>query len=624
MIHGHRCHLRHHSGTHLAPVLPGTSACVKLRRFIRSQLLVDQDHPETRNYLKSNAQICNENKRQVSRFPPYVIHPFSRFRKHWDLVIFVALASHMLLLAYDFSFLIFRPESSYRGAIVFDLFLCAILAAEIGLRFVTGYVVQDTNEIVLEPHRIAMNYLKSYRLVYNLLAVLPYIVLLDYFNRGYYQYEVTTYLLFVTYLYVINIFRFREIFAYFQTLPRMFQISEKKILVMKVVMNTIYVLHWSACLRYILPELSVVPEPRSEDILSLGNPLLRTDNFSVGHFLVDVHWRHFRNANFPDYPVQGERIIIEPPMYSEYLQFYYFNRPADERLYDRDFVLMKLDSIRKNATVANRYLVSLMATIKLSLQAGRDDSAGMHFIITALSTFLLVGGWIWFTYITLIMVRILSSSEVCQTRFEELVNEIKAYAFNKRLSSFREKKMLQHLDYRYRKNYFDEKAIVRILPDNFRRNIRMEVRRKFLKNIELFEDLPQELIEDIVDCLKYEIYLENDMIIEAGSIGDSLYLLASGTAAVYSRLGTELGHLFDGAHFGEISLLRSDHERSATIIALEDCEVYRLTYESFQQLIEPNSPLLLRMHKLAERKLAKETRFGGNVSEEEMYDNFLQ
>ncbi|XP_053681754.1 potassium voltage-gated channel subfamily H member 1-like [Sabethes cyaneus] len=624
MIHGHRCHLRHHSGTHLAPVLPGTSKWVKLCRFVRCQLLADQDHPETKNYLKSNAQICNENRRQVSSYPPYVIHPFSRFRKHWDLVMFVTLALHMLLLAYDFTFLIFRKESSYHGAIVFDLFLCAVLTVEICLKFITGYVVTDTNEIVLEPHRIAFNYMKSYRLVYDLLAVLPYIILLNYFNHGYYQYRVTAYLVFVTYLYVVNIFRFREIFAYFQTLPRIFQVSQKKILIMKVVMNTVYVLHWSSCLRYILPELSAVLEPNSEDVLSLGNPLFRTDNFSVGRFIVDVHWRHYRNQNFRDYPVDGERIIINPPEYSEYLRFYYFNRPADERLYDRDFVLWKLDNVRKNSTIANRYLASFMATLKLSLQAGRDDSVGLHFVNTVLSTFLLVGGWIWFTYIMLIMVRTIFSSEVCQTRFEELVNEIKAYALNKRLSGFLERKLLRHLDFRYRKNYFDEKAIVRMMPDNFRKNLRMEIRRKFLKNVELFEDLPESLIEDIVDSLKYEIYLENDVITEAGTIGDALYLLASGTVAVYSREGTELGHLFDGAHFGEISLLQPDHQRTATIIALENCEVYRLSHESFQQLIEPHSPLLLKMHKLAEKKLAKEMRNGENLSEEELYDNFLQ
>ncbi|XP_058835152.1 uncharacterized protein LOC131692238 [Topomyia yanbarensis] len=623
MIIGHQCTLRHHSATHLAPVLPGTSRWVKLKRYVRTLMLVDQKHPETKNYLKSYAQICNENKRQVAGCP-YVIHPFSRFRKHWDLVVFLALTMHLLILVFDFTFLIFNSVSSYESAIIFDLFLCGVLAVEIGLKFITGFVVEGTNEIVLEPKRIALNYLKYCRMIYDMVAALPLILALDYFNRSFYTYHTDGYLIFVLFLYAANIFRFLDIFRYFQTLPRSFRVSEKKMLIMKVVMHTFYVLHWSSCLRYILPQLAIVVEPNPNDFLSLGNPLFRTDNFSVGHFLVDVYWRHYRDMDSKRYPVPGHRIIIEPPTFQQYVRFYYFNRPVDDRVYDRSFVIMKLDAVRKNSTILDKYLASMMSTVKLSLHAGRDECAGLHFVNNLLSTFVLLGGWIWFTYIMLIMIRTIISAEISQTRYEEFVNEIKAFAFNTRLSDLVKWKMLRHFAFRFRKYYFNEHAIMKMMSDNLRRNIRMEICHNLLNNVELFHGLPQALMEDIVDKLKYEIYLEDDVIIKAGTLGDSLYMIASGTAAVYSRGGTELGHLIDGAHFGEISLLRKDQQRTATIVALEDCEVYRISFADFQNLIEPHSPLLLKMHKLADDKIVMEQKNRNSLSEEEAYDNFLQ
>ncbi|XP_055630415.1 uncharacterized protein LOC129771107 [Toxorhynchites rutilus septentrionalis] len=624
MIKGHHCTLRHHTTTHLPPILPGTSNWVKLIRCIRTILLVSPDHPETRNYLKSYTQIWNENKRQVGSYPPYIVHPFSAFRKHWEIVVFVVLALRLFLLAFDFSFLIFEKESYYDRAILFNLFLDSVLTLEIMLRFVTGYVVQGTNEIVLEPRRIAINYMKYGRVIYDLLLVLPYTLLLDYFNHQYYRYSVQIYLVFIIYLYAVNIFRYRDLFRYFQILPRSFRVSEKKILIMKLVMSTIHVLHWSACLRHILPELAIVFEPDPDDILGLVSAKSTDDNFSVGHFLVDAHWRHYRNQDYFHYPVKEGRTLVDPPSFESYKQYYLDHRPVDQLLFDRSYILLALDDIRKNSSIVDRYFASMMNTMQISLQAGRDDVAGEHFVNNVLTTFIVLGGWVWFTYILLIMIRSIMSSEISQTKFEEVVNEIKAYAFNERMSDVLEKKILRHLDCRYRMNFFNENAIMRTMSDNLRRSIRMETSLDLLRYVELFEGLPRTVVEDIVDNLKYQLYLENEVIVECGTEGDALYLIAHGTAAVYSANGTELGHLNDGAHFGDISILRQGHIRTATIVALEDCVIYRLSYETFQTLIEPYSHLLLDMQKLADEKIAKIQRNRNTLSEEDTYDNFLQ
>ncbi|XP_038111108.1 potassium/sodium hyperpolarization-activated cyclic nucleotide-gated channel 4 [Culex quinquefasciatus] len=624
MITGHRCALRYTSETHLAPILPGTSKWVKLKRFIRTLLLVSPNHPETKKYLKSFAQISNENKRQVGSYPPYIIHPFSTFRKYWHMVVFMALTLHLLTLAFDFTFLIFHDETYYSGAIRFDLFLCGILAIEIGLKFITGYVVPGTNEIVLDPRRIALNYLRYCRMVYELQRVLPYILLLDYFDRAYYQYRVESYLAFIIYLYAAHIFRFHEIYDYFKIIPRSLALGARTVLIIKLIMNTLYVLHWSACLRYILPELAFSLQRNSADVLNLVTMRFNVAHPNVNQFLTDIYWRHYRNQNNVSYPTDEPRIVIDPPVYDEYKKFYTVNRPVEQKIFDRTFMLIKLDEIRKNATIGDKYLASMMNTVKISLLAGRDNCAGIHFTNNILTTFLVLGGWIWFTYIMLIMIRSIQSSEQSQTKYEEVVNEFRAYGFNKRLSKSLKHRMLKHLECRYRKRYFNESTIMRMMSDNLRRSVRMEACYHLLRYVDMFKGFPPTLIEDIVDSFTYEIYLENDVLIEAGTRGDSMYFLASGTAAVYSSSGTELGRLIDGSHFGEVSILGKGHVRTATIIAMEDCEVYRLSAEVFQKLIEPYSHLLVEMHKLADAKIARVTKNKQKLSEEELYDNFLQ
>lgn len=70
---------------------------------------------------------------------------------------------------------------------------------------------------------------------------------------------------------------------------------------------------------------------------------------------------------------------------------------------------------------------------------------------------------------------------------------------------------------------------------------------------------------------------------------------------IYSS-GKALGTVVDGAHFGEISLLK-DQKRIASIVALEMCEVYKLSQKDFRKVIEPHANLLRRLDQTASDRI---------------------
>jgi hyperpolarization activated cyclic nucleotide-gated potassium channel 2 len=76
--------------------------------------------------------------------------------------------------------------------------------------------------------------------------------------------------------------------------------------------------------------------------------------------------------------------------------------------------------------------------------------------------------------------------------------------------------------------------------DKLRKEIKYHDCRKLVSNVTIFNHLPQEYLEDILSYLKQEIFLMSDIIIEAGTEGDSMYFLASGTVAVSSPSGKEV------------------------------------------------------------------------------------
>lgn len=62
-------------------------------------------------------------------------------------------------------------------------------------------------------------------------------------------------------------------------------------------------------------------------------------------------------------------------------------------------------------------------------------------------------------------------------------------------------------------------------------------------SVSIFKDMPQHIVVDIVNSLKAEIFLPNDIIVKAGTIGECMYFLASGTVCVVTPTGKEVKKL---------------------------------------------------------------------------------
>lgn len=61
-----------------------------------------------------------------------------------------------------------------------------------------------------------------------------------------------------------------------------------------------------------------------------------------------------------------------------------------------------------------------------------------------------------------------------------------------------------------------------------------------MENVAVFRSLPKDILVSIVAHLKFELYLPNDVIVKAGTQGDCMFFLASGTVAVLTPTGKEV------------------------------------------------------------------------------------
>lgn len=109
-----------------------------------------------------------------------------------------------------------------------------------------------------------------------------------------------------------------------------------------------------------------------------------------------------------------------------------------------------------------------------------------------------------------------------------------------------------------------------------------------LKKIDLFKDLEETEREYLVDNLSYAPFTTGEVLIQQGAEGEYLYVLMDGLAQLRVREGEQervIGNLEAPNFFGEMSLLTGE-PRTATVVALQDCECYRLRKHAFQHVIE--------------------------------------
>lgn len=134
---------------------------------------------------------------------------------------------------------------------------------------------------------------------------------------------------------------------------------------------------------------------------------------------------------------------------------------------------------------------------------------------------------------------------------------------------------------------------------------------EFLKETVLFKDLTTFEVIKVNKATKARTYKSDEVVFREGAIGDSLYIVKSGSIRVtVTEEGREekvLAILKPGDHFGEIALV-DKRPRSATVIANEDSELIQIPAEDFNKLLDSDKEIALKFYKSFVRVLCARLR----------------
>jgi serine phosphatase RsbU (regulator of sigma subunit)/CRP-like cAMP-binding protein len=148
----------------------------------------------------------------------------------------------------------------------------------------------------------------------------------------------------------------------------------------------------------------------------------------------------------------------------------------------------------------------------------------------------------------------------------------------------------------------------------------METLEDYLRVNILFESLDDDIYKGVKGSLTEHRFPAGKIILEENSEGQELYLIAEGRVKVvkYSTTGEEklLALLHVGDFFGELELI-DGRNRSARVVAVEDCTLFSLNKNTFLNLLNQSHPFALRvMQVLSLRLRATDNHFISELEKE--------
>ncbi len=142
-----------------------------------------------------------------------------------------------------------------------------------------------------------------------------------------------------------------------------------------------------------------------------------------------------------------------------------------------------------------------------------------------------------------------------------------------------------------------------------------------LRNVELFENVPDDILEKLIEEVHFLSFEPGELIFEEGSIGDSFYLIRAGFVRVSRETpgGGQLNiaYLSKGSYFGEIALVK-DVPRTASVTAFDHVELVEIKRPHFQKLLGQVPQLKVDIHAEADRRLNETRSFSDHIHDSMM------
>ncbi|XP_050301880.1 potassium/sodium hyperpolarization-activated cyclic nucleotide-gated channel 4-like [Anthonomus grandis grandis] len=211
-----------------------------------------------------------------------------------------------------------------------------------------------------------------------------------------------------------------------------------------------------------------------------------------------------------------------------------------------------------------------------------------------LSVLFIIGGFCFHLVVLVEVMSIWFRYSSAENRQARVFDSVMAYVSYRGIPTVIKKKVDIYLKFKYKGTFYKESAVIKSTSNFLREEILLASTKNILEKVDLFRNIPFDLKLKLRTSMTTEIFLTDDVIFRAKSIGTTMYFIISGSVLVTSPFNEEICYLKDGCHFG-VSALLLKMSRAVNIIAATPCEVCKLERNKFLEVLKGKPRLISDM-----------------------------
>jgi len=197
---------------------------------------------------------------------------------------------------------------------------------------------------------------------------------------------------------------------------------------------------------------------------------------------------------------------------------------------------------------------------------------------------------------------VLANFDPARANYLQRMEELSAFMSYRNLPRGLQERIGDYYRYVWQQRHdHDESALLDGLPPSLETEVALFLKRDLLENVPLFQEASEEFIRDVALRMKPVVFMPGDFVIRAGAKGRDMFFISRGRLEAVAPDGAVYGTMKEGDFFGELALI-FDQPRSASVRALEYCDLYRLDRDLFERVLGHYPEVAERIKKRARER----------------------
>ncbi len=247
---------------------------------------------------------------------------------------------------------------------------------------------------------------------------------------------------------------------------------------------------------------------------------------------------------------------------------------------------LQIHGIDQTLNQEQNYIEALYWSVSTISTVGYGDIVPVNRKEKLYAVSIMILGWAFWGYLIGYLAGILSKEDPAGTNYRENLERLAHTVKTRDLPYDLQRRIYEYYTYIWQKRsgYF-EQDFLRDLPDGLKREVSLYLKKDVLEKVPLFKGASDTFLKEVCVLLQSRVVTPGELIVKAGEEGKAMFFILRGELEVIAPDGETLGVMKEGDYFGEIALF-TDHPRTATLKAINYCDLYSLNKHAFDYVIK--------------------------------------